>query len=113
MIIVGEKNMIGKIVSIKNGIVYVQLSINIYETDSLIGKNVTFADRYIGEITNMSNTVMEVNLIGEIINNVFIPGNLTMPPFNSDCRLTTKEEIDKTAAALRELLPMLRKFKRK
>ena len=86
--------MIGKIVSIKNGIVYVQLSINIYQVDNLIGRNVTFANRYIGEISNMSSTVMEVNLIGEIVNNVFIPGNLTMPPFGSDCRLTTKEEID-------------------
>ena len=87
--------MIGKIVSIKNGVVYVQLSINIYQTDNLIGRNVTFGNRYIGEISNMSSTVMEVNLIGEIINDNFIPGNLTMPPFGSDCRLTTKEEIDK------------------
>lgn len=87
--------MIGKIVSIKNGVVYVQLSINIYQTDNLIGRNVTFGNRYIGEISNMSSTVMEVNLIGKIVNNTFIPGNLTMPPFGSDCRLTTKEEIDK------------------
>ena len=86
--------MIGKIVSIKNGIVYVNLSVNIYQVDNLIGKNVTFANRYIGEIGSMSSTVMEVNLVGEIINNVFIPGNLTMPPFGSDCRLTTNEEIN-------------------
>ena len=86
--------MIGKIVSIKNGIVYVNLAINIYQTDNLIGRNVTFANRYIGEIASMSATVMEVNLIGEITNNRFTPGNLLMPPFGSDCRLTTKEEID-------------------
>ena len=98
MIIIGEKNMIGKIVSIKNGMVYVQLGINIYQTENLIGKNVTFGDRYVGEIVNMSSTVMEVNLIGEFINNIFIPGNLTMPPFSSDCRLSTKEEIDKVYA---------------
>lgn len=86
--------MIGKIVSIKNGIVYVNLSVNIYQVDNLIGKNVTFANRYIGEIDSMSSTLMEVNLVGEIINNVFIPGNLTMPPFGSECRLTTNEEIN-------------------
>lgn len=86
--------MIGKIVSIKNGVVYVNLSVNIYQVDNLIGKNVTFANRYIGEIGSMSSTLMEVNLVGEIINNVFIPGNLTMPPFGSDCRLTTNEEIN-------------------
>ncbi len=33
-------------------------------------------------------------MIGEIVNNRFLPGNLLMPPFASDCRLTTKEEID-------------------
>ena len=86
--------MIGKIVSIKNGIVYVGLSVNIYQIDNLIGKNVTFADRYIGEIDSMSSTVMEVNLIGEIVNGNFVPGNLTMPPFGSPCRLTTNEEIN-------------------
>ena len=32
--------MIGKIVSIKNSIVYVQLAINIYQSDNLIGKNI-------------------------------------------------------------------------
>ena len=41
--------MIGKIVSIKNGTVYVNLTINIYQIDNLIGRNVTFANRYIGE----------------------------------------------------------------
>lgn len=87
--------MIGKIVSIKNGVIYVQLNINIYQTDNLIGKNVTFGNRYIGEICNMSNSVMEVNLIGEIINNTFIPGYLTMPSFGCECKLTSKEEIDK------------------
>lgn len=94
MIILGEENMIGKIVSIKNGVVYVNLSVNIYQVDNLIGKNVTFANRFIGEIGSMSSTLMEVNLVGEIVNNVFIPGNLTMPPFGSECRLTTNEEIN-------------------
>ena len=86
--------MIGKIVSIKNNVVYVSLSINIYQTENLIGKNVTFNNRYLGEIVSMSTNMAEVNLIGEIVNNKFIPGNLTMPAFGSECRLTTKEEID-------------------
>lgn len=86
--------MIGKIVSIKNGMVYVNLAINIYQVDNLIGRNVTFGNRFIGEIDSMSSTLMEVSLVGEIINNKFIPGNLTMPPFGSECRLTTKAEID-------------------
>ena len=86
--------MIGKIVGIKNNTVYVNLSINIYQVDNLIGRNVTFGNRYVGEIVSMSNTTMEVNLVGELAGDRFIPGNLTMPPFGSECRLTTKNEID-------------------
>ena len=86
--------MIGKITSIKDSKIYINLAISIYNVDNLIGKNITFNDRYIGEIINMSSTVMEVILVGEIINGSFIPGNRTMPPFGSVCRLTTKEEID-------------------
>ena len=86
--------MIGKIVSIKNNTIYVSLSINIYDTDNLIGKNVTFADRYIGEVIGLSATTMEVSVVGEIVNGMFLPGGLTLPSFNSPCRLTTNEEVN-------------------
>ena len=86
--------MLGKIVSVKNGMVYVQLSIDIYQEDNLMGKNVTFGDRYIGEVTAISNSVMEVSLIGEIVDNKFIPGSINIPSFSSSCRLTTLDEIN-------------------
>ena len=86
--------MIGKIISVKGSSVYVSLSINIYQVDNLIGRYVTFADRFIGEVIGMTNTTMEVSLIGEIVNKSFVPGNLNLPYFGSNCRLTTKEELD-------------------
>ena len=86
--------MIGKIVSIRNSTIYVQLSVNIYQVDNLIGKNVTFNDRYIGEVISVSMNMLEVILIGEIVNKIFIPGSISMPSFNAMCRLTTIEEID-------------------
>ena len=86
--------MIGKIVSIKNSVVYVQLSINIYQVENLIGKNVTFADRYIGEVIGATSTTLEITLIGEIINNSFVPGSVGIPPFNASCRLTSITEVD-------------------
>ena len=86
--------MIGKIVSIKNDIIYVKLSFDIYKVDNLIGKNVTFNKRYVGEISNISTEYAEINLVGEIINNIFIPGNMNMPPFGSACMLTTADEIN-------------------
>ena len=86
--------MIGKIVSIKNSIVYVQLTINIYQSENLISKNVTFGDRYIGEVTAVSNSIMEVSLIGEIVSNKFIPGSVNIPPVilnNEENKVVVKE----------------------
>ena len=60
--------MLGKIISIKNYVVYLQLSINIYQVDNLIGKNVTFDNRYIGEVLSVSNNMLEITIIGEIVN---------------------------------------------
>ena len=42
--------MIGKIVSVKDLLVYVKLNINVYEMDNMIGKNVVLTNRYVGEI---------------------------------------------------------------
>jgi len=86
--------MIGKIVSIKNGTVYVQLGINIYQVENLINKYITFGNRYVGEVSSASSTMLEVGLIGEIVNGTFIPGSVGIPQFSDECRLTTIEEID-------------------
>ena len=86
--------MIGKIVSFKDSIICVQLSINIYQTENLVSKNVTFGDRYIGEVISVSSNMIEVVLIGEIVNKIFVPGSVGVPSFNMNCRLTTMDEID-------------------
>ena len=39
------------------------MSINVYSSESMMYKNVTFANRYIGEVIGMSSTILEVNLI--------------------------------------------------
>ena len=86
--------MIGKIISIKSGIVYVQLSVDIYQQENLMGKNITFGDRHIGEVSAVSSNILEVTLIGEIVNRTFIPGSVSVPAFNASCRMTTLEEVD-------------------
>ena len=86
--------MIGKIVSIKNSVIYVNLTINVYNLPNLIGMNVTFDNKYVGEIDNISQSYAEVVLIGEIVNNKFIPGSASMPSFGSVCKFITKEEIN-------------------
>ena len=86
--------MLGKITSIKDNNVYVALSVNVYDIDNIIGKNVVFDNHIIGEVSNMSNSVMEVSLIGEIKDNKFIYGNLTKPSFKSECRIISGPELD-------------------
>ena len=86
--------MLGKITSIKDNNVYVALSVNVYDMDNIIGKNVVFDNHIIGEVSNMSNSVMEVSLIGEIKDNKFIYGNLTKPSFKSECRIISGPELD-------------------
>lgn len=86
--------MLGKITSIKNNNVYVALNVNVYDMDNIIGKNVVFDNHIIGEVSNMSNSVMEVSLIGEIKDNKFIYGNLTKPSFKSECRIISGPELD-------------------
>ena len=86
-----------KIVEIANGMVTLQLDLNIYEVDNLIGKNLTFVDndnRFIGEIANIKNNIASIYLLGYINNGKFIFGDLLKPSFNSKVYLTTAEELD-------------------
>ena len=86
-----------KIVEVANGMVTLQLDLNIYEVDNLIGKNLTFVDndnRFIGEIANIKNNIASIYLLGYINNGKLIFGDLLKPPFNSKIYLTTAEELD-------------------
>ena len=59
--------MLGRIIAINDNIVSVQLSVNIYDYDSLISKNVIFKDTSaisIGEVIAIGNGIMQVSLVG-------------------------------------------------
>ncbi len=88
--------MLGKIISIIDSEVKVSLTINIYNVLNIIGKNVVFESdkKIVGEINSISNNIMEVHLVGEIIDNNFIYGAVVKPSFNSICRLIKEEELD-------------------
>ena len=56
--------MLGRIIAINDNIVSVQLSVNIYDYDSLISKNVIFKDTTaisIGEVIAIGNGIMQVS----------------------------------------------------
>ena len=59
--------MLGKIIAINDNIVSVQLQVNVYDYDGLIGKNVIFKDdgtTNIGEVIAIGNGIMQVSLVG-------------------------------------------------
>ena len=92
----GDK-MLGKIIAVIGDKVKVKLEANIYELDNLMGKNVVFESgniKIIGEILDGDTGNLEINLVGEIINDKFLYGSITKPAFNSVCRIITTEELN-------------------
>lgn len=87
--------MIGTIIKIENNLIFLKPSINIYEYGNMINKHVVFEgnQKLIGEIINI-NEYIKIKIIGEIINNSFIYGDINKPSFNSKCRLINKEDLD-------------------
>ena len=89
--------MIGKIVSIIDNQVLVKLEIDIYRYENLIGKNVFFNDnnnKIIGEILKIDNEICTISIVGEIIDNRFIYGDINKPSFSSTCNFITTAELD-------------------
>ena len=89
--------MLGKIIAINENTVSVKLDINVYEYDGLIGKNVTFKDNEItsiGEIISIVNGIMQVILVGEIKNNIFLYGDISKPSFKAQCYLIDNNTLD-------------------
>ena len=89
--------MLGKIIAINENVVSVQLSVNVYDYDGLIGKNVTFKDENItsiGEVTAIGNGIMQTILVGEIRDNKFLYGDISKPSFKAVCYLIDNNTLD-------------------
>ena len=89
--------MLGKIVSIIGDRVRIKLEVNVYNIESIMGKNVIFdnADlKIVGEILEGDYTYLDINLIGEIKDNKFVFGSITKPSFKDPCRIINKDELD-------------------
>ncbi len=88
--------MLGTISKIENNIIYLKPSINIYQFGNIINKHVIFEDnsKIVGEIIDINEQYIKITVVGEIIDQDFIYGDLNNPSFNCKCRLITKEELD-------------------
>ena len=89
--------MLGKIVEIIDGQVIINMTIDINNQVNLINLHVVFEDdkkKIIGEIVNITQKQIIVNILGEIRNNSFIPGNTAKPSFKSKVRVITLNEVE-------------------
>lgn len=88
--------MIGKIVSIDNNIVTVQLSIDITNQTNLINVHVIFQDntkKIVGEIIGIGLNSAKISIVGEIVGDRFVPGLTKKPSFQSAVRIVNMNEL--------------------
>ena len=89
--------MLGRIIAINDNIISVQLQVNIYDYNGLIGKNVIFKDTdmiNIGEVIAIGNGIMQVTLVGEIRNCRFLYGDISKPSFKAICCMIDNSILD-------------------
>ena len=88
--------MIGKIYSIEENYVFVDLAIDISTQENLINVHVIFEDganRVVGEIQKIDKTVAKIGIVGEILEDRFVPGINKKPSFRSKIRIINLEEL--------------------
>ena len=90
--------MLGKIIEIADNQVLVKLDIDINNQANLINLHVVFEDngkKIVGEIVNITQENMTINLLGELTDDDFLPGATARPSFKSQPRIITIEELQK------------------
>lgn len=90
--------MIGKIEEIVDNSVKINLDIDITEQPNLVNYHIIFDDgsnkKIVAEIANVNKKIMVANIVGEIIDNNFIPGSSAKPSFKSTIRLIKMDELE-------------------
>ena len=87
--------MFGKIVGVIDDNIRVVNLVKKAEV-SLIGVHVIFDNgqlKFVGVIDNINEEEIYIKLIGEIINNSFVAGNIKKPTLNFKCRVINKDEL--------------------
>ena len=90
--------MLGKIVEIEANEIIVESSINLYETENILGLYVSIKGKsreVIGEIINIKENKIHINLLGEMIGEEFVFGVIRKPSFSSEVSLLDEETTKK------------------
>lgn len=90
--------MLGSILEIQDNKVLVKLSIDINKQPNLVNLHVVFEDgdkKIIGEIANVTQTILSANIVGELVGTDFFPGASKKPSFKSQIRLVRIDELQR------------------
>lgn len=87
---------IGKIIDINGNYVTIKIEFNVSSYGNLMNIHVIFDDgnkKIVGEILKVTLTEIIVGVVGEIIDNNFIPGVSSKPSFASSIRIVNRDEL--------------------
>ncbi len=88
--------MFGKIISINENIIKVENSTKVIQSN-VINLHLIFEfgpSKLVGQINECTTEYFLVNLIGEIVNNVFFMGTVKKPPVDANVRIVYKNEVE-------------------
>lgn len=89
--------MLGKIISIIDNNVTIELAIDITTQVNLINIHVIFEDgatNIVGEISDVDQNTAQISIVGEIINGSFLPGFSKKPSFRAKPRIVNATELE-------------------
>lgn len=90
--------MLGKIIEINDKEIIVNLDIDISSQTNLINLHVVFEDgniKIVGEIKGIGQKTIKIIIVGELINDYFLPGSSKKPSFRSIVRMIRMDELTK------------------
>lgn len=88
--------MLGQIIEIQNNTITVKLAIDITTQANLINLHTIFEDgkqKIVGEIIALDKQNVYINILGEIVNQKFMPGYDRKPSFKAFVRMINMEEL--------------------
>ena len=88
--------MLGKIIEVRDELVRVKMNIDIKMQPSLSNLHVIFEEdnkKVVGEITSINEEILDINIIGEIIDGRYLPGVQKKPSFKAKVRIIGLDEL--------------------
>ena len=88
--------MLGTIIAVEENIVYVKLNPQVTNISNIANSFVVFessASNIVGEVINVKENILHINLVGQIKDNVFVTGISKKPSLDSVVKVISKEKI--------------------